>query len=331
MNVYRTVWGVIFVVLGLSLSGYGGYKTYHAAVDWKDAQTQISQLNNLTPQDVEKAKEAAKNSGNIFGGFLADLLSSPEMIEAAKERAQAQRSAANGQLSIYVPLFAVGLYLIKVGNKNLRSASEASDVLISAPSPASSTDSAGLHPGHSNWLSASANFGNHDSPNASACVRAGLALTVRTIYLGLLLFLGVALPTVITALLAAKFVSHGAFVGSIFFGFLAYLLLYFNAFRAWVYKKGFSHAGKSMTFAVVRRGMLQRMPLSWSATAEMFWGVAWRGMLISMPFTFAMRALGVHPLARGFASLLLGVPIGVLSWAWFARRSYGRTKLVFVE
>lgn len=112
------VWGVILIVIGLGLGGWGGLRSYSDINDWVSARAELKNLESMTPEKLEKIKQEAKNSSNFVDGFFGALLS-PELLDVAKTKDQELMSEANQKLYSDIPLTLFGLMMLGMGNRML--------------------------------------------------------------------------------------------------------------------------------------------------------------------------------------------------------------------
>lgn len=119
------VWGVILVVLGLGMAGWGGFRTFQEISAWQSARSELESMNKLTPAKIAELQHDAEASGNFAEGFLGSMLSSPMFLNIAKAKAENEMTAANQNLYSDLPLALVGLSLLVWGNSMLGRAKKA--------------------------------------------------------------------------------------------------------------------------------------------------------------------------------------------------------------
>lgn len=113
------VWGVILLVVGLAMAGWGGFRSFHDITQWQSARSELQSLNDLTPEKIAALQHEATTSNNFAEGFLGSMLSSPMFLNIAKAKAQDEIGAANQNLYVDLPLALVGLSLLLAGNRML--------------------------------------------------------------------------------------------------------------------------------------------------------------------------------------------------------------------
>jgi hypothetical protein len=109
------VWGVVLIVLGLGLAGWGGWRSYEDVAAWQQAWTQLKQLEALTPNRLAQLKQEASQSQDLASQFLGSMLS-PELVEIGKQKAQSEADDANARMMTDLPLLLFGLAAIYFGN-----------------------------------------------------------------------------------------------------------------------------------------------------------------------------------------------------------------------
>jgi len=112
------VWGVILIVIGLAVAGWGGFRSYNDITSWQSARTNLRNLQDMTPAKIAEMKQEAANSNNLAEGFFGAFLS-PEFVEIAKAKAQNEVSVANQDLYVDLPFALVGISLLLTGNRML--------------------------------------------------------------------------------------------------------------------------------------------------------------------------------------------------------------------
>jgi len=115
-GVQALVWGVLFIVAGLGLTGWGGWQSYADVSSWVQSREQLHEIEAMTPQKLAQARQDASESDNPFTQFAAGLLMTPDMMSALKIKAQSDMQAANANLLTDLPLFLLGLALVYRGN-----------------------------------------------------------------------------------------------------------------------------------------------------------------------------------------------------------------------
>lgn len=119
------VWGVILIVIGLAVAGWGGFRSYNDINTWVSARSQIKELEGMTPEKIAEMKKEANASQNPLDMLAGAFLLSPEFVEIAKAKAAGEMSEANQNLYVDLPLALVGLALLLTGNRMLGRAKKA--------------------------------------------------------------------------------------------------------------------------------------------------------------------------------------------------------------
>ncbi|MDY0331152.1 MAG: hypothetical protein RBR52_11750 [Thiomonas sp.] len=112
------VWGVVLLVLGLGLGGWGAWRSYQDIDTWQQARAQLQEMSRLTPDKIAQAKQEAAHSDNPFTQFSSAFMS-PEVVEIAKANAQSEMQGANNRLLTDLPAAIVGLMLVLGGHRLL--------------------------------------------------------------------------------------------------------------------------------------------------------------------------------------------------------------------
>lgn len=118
-SIQMIVWGIILIVVGLALAGWGGWRSYNDISSWQSARSQLQGLQSLTPAKIAQLQHDATSSGNFAEGFFGAMLSSPMFLNIAKTKAEDQMSAANQDLYTDLPTALVGLAMLFFGNRML--------------------------------------------------------------------------------------------------------------------------------------------------------------------------------------------------------------------
>ncbi|MGC9184898.1 MAG: hypothetical protein ACP5GC_05555 [Thiomonas sp.] len=115
-GVQALVWGVLLIVAGLGLAGWGGWRSYEDVSSWVQARQQLHEIDSLTPEKLAQARQEAAQSDNPLVQFAGGFLMTPEMMNVMKTRAQSDMQAANANLQTDLPLFLFGLVMVYIGN-----------------------------------------------------------------------------------------------------------------------------------------------------------------------------------------------------------------------
>ncbi len=106
----------------------------------------------------------------------------------------------------------------------------------------------------------------------------------------------------------------------IFIFFIAALLFEIWLFRSALFKKSFVFNGKSERFSVNYDNTVLNTPLAWGNASRLWWGVFWRGFVLSIIAHLLFFWMG--PLM-----ILINIAVGYLAFLWLLSYNYGKSKI----
>ena len=103
--------------------------------------------------------------------------------------------------------------------------------------------------------------------------------------------------------------------------FIAALFFEIWLFRSALFKKSFIFNDKSERFLVNYDKTILNIPLAWSNASRLWWGVFWRGFVLSIIARLLFFWTG--PLM-----ILINIAVGYLAFLWLLLYNYGKTKII---
>ncbi|MBE7562715.1 hypothetical protein H7F10_07080 [Acidithiobacillus sp. HP-6] len=119
-SAYLIVWGIIFLLAGLGMAGWGGYNTYTNINVWQTERAGLKQIASYTPQKLADLRAKESQGGGVENGLVGMLLSSPFFLKIAVAKMENAEIQAQNNLILDFPLTILGLFFIFWGNGMLR-------------------------------------------------------------------------------------------------------------------------------------------------------------------------------------------------------------------
>ncbi|MBU2739737.1 hypothetical protein [Acidithiobacillus concretivorus] len=121
-SVYMIVWGIIFLLSGLGMTGWGGYNTYTNIHIWHTERSALKQIASYTPQKIAALRAQEVQGNSIENGLVGMLLSSPFFLKLAIAKIENAETQAQNNLILDFPVTILGVFFIFWGNGMLRKA-----------------------------------------------------------------------------------------------------------------------------------------------------------------------------------------------------------------